>query len=575
MDFMEVRQEADQGLRELSLKNQIHWTMQTHEFIELLPYPAVILDHDGMMCFTNSIFYKKIAQIGRLKERDFVQTVIAPSDRESVLDCLESLIMEPSNKQFKLNNITILEYGSSSAYANRRLSSSVYDWTFSAGPGFILCTANTNSAPTFALASTSAPSSSISNERSKQPSSSSSSLSSECMHEMNQKLCRNFVNTLVNDLMTCESFLDIMMNMNGKDDNMLFDTKKNITKMVNASTDIGLLHDMKQSKLQQKEDVNIDSTIQGVIYLHHNDDTDLNISYHLKSTPTTSTDYLYVSVMRIIFERSIYHLIACAREYNVMKHSEIVLNVLMSVSELKHTEDSKYKSMMNLKVISSFTCSSRSSGDIRRGFSEVSSLISTQHTSSSNDIFAVNCSESLKLLFLAVKLMGSELFHEASGDTHSLSFELTSRCTTEIIAPTIGRFSSTKELISIRKPKFLLVDDSDVCLRALDKILEKLGFDYCHASNGSEAYDIVTHPSNADSFACILMDFWMPVMDGIECTKNIRTFGYTDLPIIILCANKSSRIDNCVGAGATAVMEKPATVETLRSMLEKIAPKLL
>ena len=78
-----------------------------------------------------------------------------------------------------------------------------------------------------------------------------------------------------------------------------------------------------------------------------------------------------------------------------------------------------------------------------------------------------------------------------------------------------------------KENRLLVVDDEEFCLASMKAILFNLGFDtkfqvdFC--INGKEALDhIVSSTINGFSYRAILTDISMPVMDGIEATKQIR-----------------------------------------------------
>lgn len=71
------------------------------------------------------------------------------------------------------------------------------------------------------------------------------------------------------------------------------------------------------------------------------------------------------------------------------------------------------------------------------------------------------------------------------------------------------------------KIEFLLVDDNAINLKILSSYLHKLGLAYQTATNGQEALDVFKR----DPAQCrvVFMDISMPVMDGFEATRHIRT----------------------------------------------------
>src|SRR5690606_12638802 len=74
-----------------------------------------------------------------------------------------------------------------------------------------------------------------------------------------------------------------------------------------------------------------------------------------------------------------------------------------------------------------------------------------------------------------------------------------------------------------------------------------------------------------NSFDLILMDVQMPVMDGIEATKQIRQLaGYRDVVIIgVTAGNVKGEKEKCLDAGMSDFLPKPLKQADLLKMLEK------
>ena len=82
---------------------------------------------------------------------------------------------------------------------------------------------------------------------------------------------------------------------------------------------------------------------------------------------------------------------------------------------------------------------------------------------------------------------------------------------------------------------------------------------------GKEAVDICRN----DRPDLVLMDFKMPVMDGLEATRQIRSFD-KDLPIIALTANAyDSDREHAFEAGCDDYMSKPVSAVALRELLTR------
>ena len=87
------------------------------------------------------------------------------------------------------------------------------------------------------------------------------------------------------------------------------------------------------------------------------------------------------------------------------------------------------------------------------------------------------------------------------------------------------------------------------------------------AGNGKEAVDIVSK-SVPGSFDFIFMDIMMPVMDGLEAARQIRTLNRKDtkeIPIIAMTANAfQDDIRECIDAGMNAHIAKPIDIEKVK-----------
>jgi len=130
--------------------------------------------------------------------------------------------------------------------------------------------------------------------------------------------------------------------------------------------------------------------------------------------------------------------------------------------------------------------------------------------------------------------------------------------------------SHMAEELSGHKIKILVAEDNPVNQKLMKILLSKMGCEMDLASNGKEAVEMAV---NKEYDLC-LMDLQMPVMGGIEATKEIRERGVTELPIIALTAVafKEGR-DQCIEAGMTDFLARPVEPEKLnRKIIEWAAP---
>ena len=114
-------------------------------------------------------------------------------------------------------------------------------------------------------------------------------------------------------------------------------------------------------------------------------------------------------------------------------------------------------------------------------------------------------------------------------------------------------------------PIILIVEDDFVNYTLFEAILEPHASQIFYARNGLEAIEICQlHPE----ISIVLMDVKMPVMNGLEATKEIKTFR-KDLPVIALTAYAMSGDEHKMyEAGCDGYIPKPAKA---KDILEKIA----
>ncbi|MDB5757176.1 MAG: response regulator [Burkholderia sp.] len=121
--------------------------------------------------------------------------------------------------------------------------------------------------------------------------------------------------------------------------------------------------------------------------------------------------------------------------------------------------------------------------------------------------------------------------------------------------------------------RVLLVDDDVRNIFALTSALEQKGLAVTVARNGLEAIERLDATPDID---LVLMDVMMPVMDGLEATRRIRTDArFQKLPIIAVTA-KAMRDDHdqCLKAGASDYLAKPVDLERLFALMRVWLPTL-
>ena len=115
--------------------------------------------------------------------------------------------------------------------------------------------------------------------------------------------------------------------------------------------------------------------------------------------------------------------------------------------------------------------------------------------------------------------------------------------------------------------KILLVDDSVTMRRIQSNQLKEIGVsDIFEAGDGQEGLNQLEKNMPID---VVLLDWNMPVMDGITCLKKIReNSAYKDVKVL-MCTSESekSRVFEAVKAGANDYIVKPFEPDALKKKL--------
>jgi two-component system chemotaxis response regulator CheY len=125
----------------------------------------------------------------------------------------------------------------------------------------------------------------------------------------------------------------------------------------------------------------------------------------------------------------------------------------------------------------------------------------------------------------------------------------------------------------LRKLKILIVDDSAVMRKIVERALRQTGLDLgegLEASNGAEALVEV----QKGSLDIILSDVNMPVMDGLEFLKSPPGIeSAKGVPVIMITTEGSeARVVEALSAGAKGYLRKPFTPEQVK---ERVSPLLV
>ncbi len=130
---------------------------------------------------------------------------------------------------------------------------------------------------------------------------------------------------------------------------------------------------------------------------------------------------------------------------------------------------------------------------------------------------------------------------------------------------------STYNATKATPPLILIADDNEANISTLSAYLEAKGYRLLLAKNGQEAIAIAKehHPD------LILMDIQMPVLDGLEATRQIRLDpNLVNVPIIAITAlAMTGDREQCLAAGANEYITKPVKLKQLASDIQQLLHK--
>ena len=117
--------------------------------------------------------------------------------------------------------------------------------------------------------------------------------------------------------------------------------------------------------------------------------------------------------------------------------------------------------------------------------------------------------------------------------------------------------------------KVLVAEDSSVIQNLTKKILQMQSFKISSVKNGQQVLDVL----QKEDFDIILMDINMPVMDGMECSRNIRALSdpeKSNIPIIAITGNAQNySIEDFKEAGINDYLPKPLNFDALVEAVKK------
>ena len=139
-----------------------------------------------------------------------------------------------------------------------------------------------------------------------------------------------------------------------------------------------------------------------------------------------------------------------------------------------------------------------------------------------------------------------------------------------------GCGAAIKNTYDLKNKKILLVDDVDINLKIVERIIRHHGGAVTTASNGKEAAELFIS-SFPGEFSAVLMDIQMPGMNGYEAVAVIRGSKHPDallVPIIALTSQDGEEdIKRCFECGMDRYMKKPFQPSALLRAIIELSEK--
>ncbi|WP_303718419.1 response regulator [Brevundimonas naejangsanensis] len=114
----------------------------------------------------------------------------------------------------------------------------------------------------------------------------------------------------------------------------------------------------------------------------------------------------------------------------------------------------------------------------------------------------------------------------------------------------------------------LIVDDSRIIRKVARRILEDLAFEVQEAADGAEALEVCV----AAMPDVVLLDWQMPIMDGMTFLGRLRALPEGREPKVLFCSveTRADRIAEALSAGADEYVMKPFDGDILQSKLAEV-----
>ncbi len=122
----------------------------------------------------------------------------------------------------------------------------------------------------------------------------------------------------------------------------------------------------------------------------------------------------------------------------------------------------------------------------------------------------------------------------------------------------------------LREQRVLVVDDNETAAAVLADMLQAMGFEATQVHSGAEALRTLKQAqADGHGFGLLLVDWQMPVMDGLELARRIRSLGLDQVPqlLMVTAYGREELLRSAQKEGIDSVLVKPVSASVLYDTL--------
>lgn len=118
--------------------------------------------------------------------------------------------------------------------------------------------------------------------------------------------------------------------------------------------------------------------------------------------------------------------------------------------------------------------------------------------------------------------------------------------------------------------KLIVADDSRLIRGIIEKTATSIGFEVIHAANGKDALNLLE--AGGGDINLVLLDWNMPVMNGIDVLKNMRSDDrFKKIPVLMVSTeSEDDKIKEAIDAGAHGYLTKPFNAGKLAAAINQV-----